>query len=150
MNPNNGGCGEMNSRGARRWWALAAITLGVLAVGLDVTVLSVALPTLAVALKASESDLHRFSSGYPLPLAPAIGPIFGGWLLTNFWWGWIFLMNVPVAAIGLLAVLTLVPESRASQRPAIDPAGMVLASGGLAGVTYGLIELGRNGWTDPA
>ena len=227
----------MNSRGARRWWALAAITLGVLAVGLDVTVLSVALPTLAVALKASESDLQWFSSGYALTLAagmlPAgvlgdrfgrkrillgslvlfgagsvacafavnsaqfiagrlilgvagaaivvmalsvmtvifteeerpravgiwaaanflalpIGPIFGGWLLTNFWWGWIFLMNVPVAAIGLLAVLTLVPESRASQRPAIDPAGMVLASGGLAGVTYGLIELGRNGWTDPA
>src|SRR5438552_2847567 len=227
----------MTSRGARRWWALAAITLGVLAVGLDVTVLSVALPTLAVALKASESDLQWFSSGYALTLAagmlPAgvlgdrfgrkrillgslvlfgagsaacafavnsaqfiagrlilgvagaaivvmalsvmtvifteeerpravgiwaaanflalpIGPIFGGWLLTNFWWGWIFLMNVPVAAIGLLAVLTLVPESRASQRPAIDPAGMVLASGGLAGVTYGLIELGRNGWTDPA
>ena len=227
----------MNSKGARRWWALAAITLGVLAVGLDVTVLSVALPTLAVALKASESDLQWFSSGYALTLAadmlPAgvlgdrfgrkrvligalvlfgagsvacafalnsaqfiagrlllgvagaaivvmalsvmtvlfsederpravgiwaaanflalpIGPIFGGWLLTNFWWGWIFLMNVPVAAVGLIAVLPLVPESRASERPAIDPAGMLLASGGLAGVTYGLIELGRNGWTDPA
>ncbi len=227
----------MNSKGARRWWALAAITLGVLAVGLDVTVLSVALPTLAVALKASESDLQWFSSGYALTLAagmlPAgvlgdrfgrkriligalvlfgagsvacafavnsgqfiagrlllgvagaaivvmalsvmtvlfseeerpravgiwaaanflalpIGPIFGGWLLTNFWWGWIFLMNVPVAAVGLIAVLALVPESRASERPAIDPAGMLLASGGLAGITYGLIELGRNGWTDPA
>lgn len=226
----------MNSKSARRWWALGAITLGVLAVGLDVTVLSVALPTLAVALKASESDLQWFSSGYALTLAagmlPAgvlgdrfgrkrillgalvlfgagsvacayavtsaqfitgrlilglagaaivvmalsvmtvlfseeerpravgiwaaanflalpIGPIFGGWLLTNFWWGWIFLMNVPVAALGLLAVLLLVPESRASERPAIDPAGMLLASGGLAGVTYGLIELGRNGWTDP-
>lgn len=226
----------MNSKGARRWWALAAITLGVLAVGLDVTVLSVALPTLAVALKASESDLQWFSSGYALTLAagmlPAgvlgdrfgrkriligalvlfgagsvacayavnsgqfiagrlilgvagaaivvmalsvmtvlfseeerprgvgiwaaanflalpIGPIFGGWLLTNFWWGWIFLMNVPVAAVGLLAVLALVPESRAPERPSIDPAGMLLASGGLAGVTYGLIELGRNGWTDP-
>ncbi|HEY0829738.1 MAG TPA: MFS transporter [Candidatus Dormibacteraeota bacterium] len=225
----------MNSIGARRWLALAAITLGVLAVGLDVTVLSVALPTLAVSLKASESDLQWFSSGYALTLAagmlPAgvlgdrfgrkrillgalllfaagsivcayaasagwfvagrlvlglagaaivvmalsvlavlfseeerpravgvwaaanflalpIGPIFGGWLLTNFWWGWIFLMNVPVAALGLIAVIALVPESRAEARPAIDPLGMVLASGGLAGVTYGLIELGRNGWTD--
>src|SRR5207253_7170264 len=74
MNPNNGGCGEMNSRGARRWWALAAITLGVLAVGLDVTVLSVALPTLAVALKASESDLQWFSSGYALTLAAGMLP----------------------------------------------------------------------------
>src|SRR5437660_8254124 len=74
MNPNNGGCGEMTSRSARRWWALAAITLGVLAVGLDVTVLSVALPTLAVALKASESDLQWFSSGYALTLAAGMLP----------------------------------------------------------------------------
>ncbi len=226
----------MNSIGARRWWALAALTLGVMAVGLDVTVLSVALPTLAGDLKASESDLQWFSSGYALVLAagmlPAgvlgdrfgrkkiligalvlfgagsvgcayavnpgqflagrlvlgaagaavvvmalsvmtvlfneeerpravgiwaaanfvslpIGPIFGGWLLTNFWWGWIFLMNVPVALVGLIAVLALVPESRAPRRPALDPLGMLLASGGLAGVTYGLIELGRNGWTNP-
>ena len=226
----------MNSIGVRRWWALAALTLGVLAVGLDVTVLSVALPTLAVALKASESDLQWFSSGYALVLAagmlpagvlgdrfgrkkillaalvlfgagsivcaysisPAqfiagrlvlgaagaavvvmalsvlavlfseeerpravgiwaaanfialpIGPIFGGWLLTNYWWGWIFLMNVPVAALGIIAVIALVPESRADEKPALDPLGIVLASGGLAGVTYGLIELGRNGWTDP-
>ena len=226
----------MNSIGNRKWWALAALTLGVLAVGLDITVLSVALPTLANALKASESDLQWFSSGYALVLAagmlPAgvlgdrfgrkkiligalvlfgagsvgcayavdsgqflagrlvlglagaaivvmalsvmtvlfdeeerpravgiwaaanfvalpIGPIFGGWLLTNFWWGWIFLMNVPVALVGLIAVVALVPESRAPERPALDPLGIVLASGGLAAVTYGLIELGRNGWTDP-
>src|SRR5690348_15888046 len=224
----------MSSKGARRWWALAAITLGVLAVGLDVTVLSVALPTLAAALKASESDLHWFSSGYALTLAagilPAgvlgdrfgrkrilvfalvlfgagsvacafatssaqfiagrlvlsvagsaivvmalavmtvlfseeerpravgvwasanflalpIGPIFGGWLLTNFWWGWIFLMNVPVALLGILAVLFLVPESRAAEKPALDPPGMLLVTAGLVGITYGLIELGRNGWT---
>jgi len=226
----------MTGWGDRRWWALGALTLGVLAVGLDVTVLSVALPTLAVALKASESDLQWFSSGYALTLAagmlpagvlgdrfgrkrilagalvvfgggsivcayaanPAefiagrvvlgaagaaivvmalsvmtvlfseeerpravgvwaaanflslpVGPIFGGWLLTNYWWGWIFLMNVPVAAIGIVAVLLLVPESRAAARPALDPFGMVLASAGLAALTYGLIELGRNGWTDP-
>ncbi len=226
----------MSSIGARRWWAAGAITLGVLAVGLDVTVLSVALPTLAVALKASESDLQWFSSGYALALAagmlPAgvlgdrfgrkrimigalllfgagsiasayspnaaafvaarvvlgaagaalvvmtlsifavlfsederpravgvwaaanflalpIGPILGGWLLTHYWWGWIFLMNAPVAAVGLIAVVILVPESRAPERPALDPLGMLLAAGGLAAVTYGLIELGRNGWTDP-
>ncbi len=227
----------MSSKGARRWWAAAAITLGVLAVGLDVTVLSVALPTLAGTLKASESDLQWFSSAYALALAagmlpagvlgdrfgrkrvmiaalglfgagsiacayspnPAvfiaarivlgaagaalvvmtlsiftvlfsederpraigiwaaanfialpIGPIFGGWLLTHYWWGWIFLMNVPVAALGLIAVAVLVPESRSPERPALDPIGMLLASVGLGGVTYGLIEMGRNGWTDPA
>src|SRR5690349_23817523 len=68
------GGGEMNSIGARRWWALAALTLGVLAVGLDVTVLSVALPTLAGTLKASESDLQWFSSGYALVLAAGMLP----------------------------------------------------------------------------
>src|SRR5665811_328249 len=58
----------------RRWWALAGITLGVLAVGLDVTVLSVALPTLATSLKASESDLQWFTSAYAVALAAAMLP----------------------------------------------------------------------------
>src|SRR5579864_9313442 len=65
MNPNSS---------SRRWFALAALTLGVLAVGLDVTVLSVALPTLAGAFKASESDLQWFSSGYALMLAAGMLP----------------------------------------------------------------------------
>jgi len=82
-------------------------------------------------------------------LALPVGPIFGGWLLTNYWWGWIFLMNVPVALVGVVAVLALVPESNAAERPALDPGGMLLATGGLTGVTYGLIELGRHGLTDP-
>jgi MFS family permease len=51
--------------GGRRWWALGALVLGGLAVGLDATVLSVALPTLARKLHASESDLQWFSSGWP-------------------------------------------------------------------------------------
>ena len=64
----------MKTQGARRWWALAAVSLGVLAVGLDGTVLSVALPTLAKALHASESDLQWFTSGYFLVLAAAMLP----------------------------------------------------------------------------
>jgi DHA2 family multidrug resistance protein-like MFS transporter len=64
----------MNSKASRRWWALAALDLGVLAVGLDVTVLSVALPTLASSLKASESDLQWFSSAYALVLAVGMLP----------------------------------------------------------------------------
>ena len=64
----------MTNLGNRRWWALGALTLAVLAVGLDGTVLSVALPTLASALHASESDLQWFSSGYLLVLAAAMLP----------------------------------------------------------------------------
>lgn len=220
--------------GARRWWALGAVMLAVLTVGMDLTVLSVALPTLAGVLKASESDLQWFSSGYALVLAAAmlpagllgdrygrkkvmlgslalfaagslacaysrtaaefigarvllglagaglvvmavsaltvlfteeerpkavgiwaasnmiafpIGPILGGWLLSHYWWGWVFLMNVPVAILGFMAVATLVPESSSSQRPGIDTVGVVSSSAGLVGVTYGLIEAGQHGWT---
>jgi DHA2 family multidrug resistance protein-like MFS transporter len=82
-------------------------------------------------------------------LALPIGPVFGGWLVAHFWWGWVFLINVPVALIGLTAVIVLVPESRAPQSPALDPVGMIGSVAGLVGVTYGLIELGRNGWGDP-
>src|SRR5258708_1450442 len=57
-----------------RWWALGALCLSVLAAGLDGTILSVALPTLALALKATEADLQWFTSGYLLILAAAMLP----------------------------------------------------------------------------
>jgi EmrB/QacA subfamily drug resistance transporter len=220
---------------ARRWWALGALTLPVLAVGLDGTVLSVALPTLAAALHASESDLQWFSSGYLLVLAAAmipagllgdrygrkrillgalalfaagsaacafagspgafiaaravlglagagvivmvlaaltvlfteeerpkavgiwaaanflalpIGPILGGWLLTHYWWGWVFLMNLPVVVLGLIAAAVFVPESRAPERPELDVVGILASTFGLAPLTYGLIEAGQKSWTD--
>ena len=79
-------------------------------------------------------------------LALPIGPILGGWLLTHYWWGWVFLMNVPVAALGLVAVSALVPESRASHRPGLDPVGIAASVAGLVGLTYGLIEAGQHGW----
>src|ERR1700678_4695293 len=64
----------MTENDPRRWWALGGAPLAVLAVGLDGTVLSVALPTLSSALHASESDLQWFSSGYLLILAAAMLP----------------------------------------------------------------------------
>src|SRR5260370_20192876 len=64
----------MSKLGKRKWGALGALTLAVLAVGLDGTVLSVALPTLATVLHASESDLQWFSSGYLLVLAAMMLP----------------------------------------------------------------------------
>lgn len=227
----------MAQAGTRRWWALGAVMLAVLAVGLDLTVLSVALPTLAGALKASESDLQWFSSGYALVLAalmlPAglsgdrygrkkvmlvslclfasgslacaysrsagefiaarvllgfagagvivmavsalavlfseeerpkavgiwaaanmvafpIGPILGGWLLSHYWWGWVFLMNVPVALLGFIAVAILVPESSSAERRGFDVVGIVSSSAGLALLTYGFIEAGQHGWESGA
>ena len=58
-------------------------------------------------------------------IAVPIGPILGGWLLSHFWWGWVFLMNVPVALVGLIATLALLPESRAPVRPGLARAAHV-------------------------
>jgi EmrB/QacA subfamily drug resistance transporter len=222
-----------DDRDSRRWWVLAAVTLAVLAAGVDSTVLSVALPTLAVKLHASQSDLEWFSTGYLLTLAAAmlpvgvlgdrygrkklllgglalfglgslgcafsvsaweflvarlfigaagsavivmaitaitvvfseqdrpkavsiwavanavalpIGPILGGWMLSRFWWGWVFVINAPIAMLGLIAVLALLPESRAPAKPDLDPLGMVTSAVGLAAVSYGLIRAGDDGW----
>ena len=222
-------------KSTRKWWALGALSLAVMAVSLDSTVLSVALPTLSTVFKASESDLQWFTSGYLLVLAAAmlpagligdrfgrkrlllaslalfglgsaacalsattgefiaarmalglagaaivvmvlaaftvlftdeerpkaigvwaaanflalpIGPILGGWMLTHFWWGWVFLINIPVAAIGLVVAAFLVPESRAGERPGMDPGGVVLSTVGLVALVYGFIRAGEYGWSD--
>ena len=66
------GAADPRGVGARRGWALGVLTVAVLAVGPDGTVLSVALRTLARALHASESDLQWFSSSYLLPAALAV------------------------------------------------------------------------------
>ena len=79
-------------------------------------------------------------------LAIPIGPILGGWLLTHYWWGWVFLMNVPVTALGLIVVSALVPESRAVRTPGLDPVGIAASVAGLVAVTYGLISAGEHGW----
>jgi MFS transporter, DHA2 family, multidrug resistance protein len=227
----------MNRAATRRSWALGAMVLAVFAVTLDVTVLTVALPTLAGALNASESQLQWFVTAYTLALvagmlpagllgdrygrktlmgaglllfvagslgcayAPGpevfiaarvvlglagatlivmvlsiitvlfdeaerpraigiwgaanfiglpLGPILGGWMLSHVWWGWIFLMNVPVALAGLIAVVALVPESRSAERPGVDLVGVLLSSAGLVALMYGVVQAGDNGWGSPS
>ena len=221
----------------RRWWALGALALSVLVVGLDLTVLNLALPTLGTDLHASTSDLQWFIDSYSLVLAAALlpagllgdrygrkklliaalilfglasvacayshssgelmaarallglgaavilplsiavipvlfapqerqkaiavvmgavfigyplGPILGGWLLDTFWWGSVFLINVPVVVIALAAVALLMPESRSEQRPRLDLVGVAISSLGLVSLVYGFIKAGEDGWSDPA
>jgi DHA2 family multidrug resistance protein-like MFS transporter len=64
----------MNALGERRWWALLALALSVLVVGLDLTVLNVALPTLATDLHASTGQLQWFANAYNLVLAAMLLP----------------------------------------------------------------------------
>lgn len=78
-----------------------------------------------------------------------LGPIIGGWLLERFWWGSIFLLNVPVALAGLVAVAVLLHESRDPHPRRADVLGGVLSTAGLVALVYGLIEAPTQGWTDP-
>ena len=82
-------------------------------------------------------------------LGVAIGPILGGALLENYWWGSVFLINVPVIAIGLIAVATLVPESRDPRPGRIDVVGVLLSVVGLVGLSYGIIDGGEHGFGRP-
>jgi EmrB/QacA subfamily drug resistance transporter len=227
---------DMNeqSAGRGRWWTLGAIVLATLVVGLDTTVLSVALPTLATDLQASTAQLQWFIDSYNLVLAAALlpagllgdrfgrkrlllgalvafgassvwcayagsatglisarvvlalgaaflmtmpasvlpvifpaeertravaiwttamfasfplGPIVGGLLLDNFWWGSVFLINVPVVVLALVAVGVLMPESRSEHRSRFDPVGLLLAIASLVALTYAVIEAGERGWS---
>jgi EmrB/QacA subfamily drug resistance transporter len=79
-----------------------------------------------------------------------LGPIVGGWLLDHYRWGSVFLINVPVVLIGLVAIAVLLPESRDPRRPRIDVAGVITSSLGLVGLTYGVIQGGENGWGEPS
>ncbi|MCP2277193.1 MFS transporter [Nocardia amikacinitolerans] len=220
----------------RRWLALGALALAMLTIGLDMTVLTVALPTLAVDLHANTGALQWFSSAYTLALAafmlPAgalgdrygrkklllaalvlfglaslacafadtsgqliaarvvlgiaaaamvplsmavlpvlfpeqreraramsiwvtatslglpLGPVLGGWLVDNFWWGSVFLINVPMVVVAAAAVAALVPESRNPRQHPLDLPGVLLSMLGMLGVTYGFIRFGEEGWGD--
>lgn len=222
----------------RRWWALAALTLSVLIIGLDGTIINVALPTLAKDLHASTAQLQWIGGGYLLalsvgmlpigllgdryghkrlltagitlfglasaagaatgsagpliaarttlglaaamimPLSMAIlprvfdkaelpraiavwtaatalgmpiGPVVGGWLLQHFWWGSIFLFNIPVVLAALVAVVLLLPADpeRASEHRRFDSLGTVLSAAGITVLVYGTIRIPDHGWADP-
>jgi EmrB/QacA subfamily drug resistance transporter len=80
-------------------------------------------------------------------MAIALGPIAGGTLLKYFWWGSIFLVNVPIVVVALVAIFFLVPDSRDPKPGRLDPAGVLLSMVALVVLVYGVIEGGNsNKW----
>ncbi len=80
-------------------------------------------------------------------LGVAIGPIAGGLLLTRFWWGSVFLVNVPIAVAGFACALLLVTGSRNPAADRIDPVGALLSIAGLGLLLWAIIEAPAQGWT---
>ncbi|CDZ89525.1 MFS transporter [Rhodococcus ruber] len=220
----------------RQWWALAALALAVLTLGFDITILNVALPTIATDLSASTSALQWMVNAYVLvmaglmltcgalgdrygrkrliavalvvfgaasaaaawaptagwaigaravmgvgaailmPVAFAVvaalfaprergkavaalvmatgigiplGPLIAGYLLEHFWWGSVFLINVPLAAAALAAIAAVLPESRDPDPRRLDVVGALSSTAGLSIGVYAVIAAPTRGWTDP-
>jgi EmrB/QacA subfamily drug resistance transporter len=220
----------------RRWATLAVLSLSLVIIGLDNTILNVALPTLVRELDASASQLQWIVDAYVLVFAGLLltmgalgdrfgrklalnaglvvfglasvaaafspspealiasraamgvggalimpstlsiitnvfegkergraiaawaavagvgiilGPIVGGWLLENFWWGSIFLINVFVVIVALVLGFFLVPESMDPRATPLDLFGALLSIVGLTALVYAIIEAPSKGWTDP-
>ncbi len=76
-----------------------------------------------------------------------LGPLVGGFLVEHFYWGSIFLVNLPIVAFGLVAGVFLIPTSKDPAARPLDPVGAVLSISGLTALLYGIIEAPEKGWT---
>jgi EmrB/QacA subfamily drug resistance transporter len=81
--------------------------------------------------------------------AGAIGPVASGWLLGHFWFGSVFLVNVPIILLALVLGYFLVPKSKDPEQARLDPVGAGLSIVGISTLVYGLIEGPSNGWASP-
>ena len=79
-------------------------------------------------------------------LALAIGPITGGILLAHFWWGSVFLVNVPIVLVALVLMMVLVPDSRNPAPGRLDPIGVALSIVGVTVFVYGVVRGGDTSW----
>jgi EmrB/QacA subfamily drug resistance transporter len=109
--------------------------------------------TLAVLMNVFEREEQPKAIGIwagGVGLAIAIGPITGGLLLDHFWWGSVFLINVPIVILALVLMVWLVPDSRDPRPGRLDPIGVVLSVVGLVLLVYGIIKGGQLAdFTDP-
>jgi EmrB/QacA subfamily drug resistance transporter len=106
--------------------------------------------TLAVAMQIFTPEEHPKAIGIwsaVNALGFATGPLVGGFMLDHFWWGAIFLINLPVAAFGLAAVVALVPESKNPQGDRPDLLGAVLSTIGMSSLVFAIISGPEHGWS---
>src|SRR6185503_13401939 len=82
-------------------------------------------------------------------MTAAIGPVLGGWLIEHLSWRWAFFINVPIAGVVILLLFTRVTESRDPDAGRLDWLGATLATVGLGGIVFGLVESSHLGWGSP-
>ncbi len=98
----------------------------------------------------SLAERARVSSLITIPavVAPALGPVVGGYLVEFHSWRWIFLINVPLGVVGLAIALGGLREQRTEGAGPLDLPGFALAAAGLGAFVYGLGEVGMRGFGD--
>jgi len=147
--------------GAKRVWltSLSAFILGSLLCGLSGSVpellasrvlqglgagMIMPVGQAILAQAAGPARIGRVMSivGVPLLLGPIAGPVIGGVIVGSASWRWIFFVNLPVGAVALVLALWLLPAGPAARRVRLDTRGLVLLSGGIAVLLYGLAEVG--------
>jgi EmrB/QacA subfamily drug resistance transporter len=104
--------------------------------------------TLAIIMNVFERDEQPKAIGIwtgVVGFAIAIGPITGGILLEHFWWGSVFLVNVPIVVAAIAAMAAIVPDSKDPRPGRLDPFGVLLSIVGLALLVYGIIKGGQLG-----
>ena len=80
-------------------------------------------------------------------LAVALGPVTGGWLLEHFWWGSVFLVNIPIILVALPLGAVLLPSSRDPEAGRLDPIGLVSSIAAVVLLVFTVIEAPHKGWT---
>lgn len=83
--------------------------------------------------------------GMPAVVVPILGPVVGGLIISNTDWRWIFFINIPICLIGLVLAWRGLPESSRQNKAGLDITGLVLLSPALAGMLYGLSQVGAEG-----
>src|SRR4051794_29312298 len=82
-------------------------------------------------------------------LSVAVGPVSGGYLLEHFWWGSVFLVNIPIVIVALVAGRILIPNSKDPHAQRLDPLGLVLSIAAVTTLVWAVIEAPDWGWTSP-
>jgi MFS transporter, DHA2 family, multidrug resistance protein len=110
--------------------------------------------TLSILTVAFEDPRKRAAAfgiwGATAGIAVAVGPIAGGELISHFWYGSVFLVNVPFCILTVLAVITVIPESKNPMQRRVDVGGLVLGTLAVAGLTWAIIEGPSWGWLSGA
>jgi MFS transporter, DHA2 family, multidrug resistance protein len=79
-------------------------------------------------------------------IGASAGPLLGGYLLQHFWWGSVFLINVPIAVVAIAGAFYGVTEGKSATPAALDPVGVLLSAGGFGALTYALIVAPSKHW----